>query len=186
MIGSMLRVACKQSSIFRRQHCAAGGLSRVTRYRAQRSAASYCNGHRRRYDESQGDHEHSYLTYSAFATLALLACSSPSGAQPRERDANTQMNFNATHERYSSIVVGGGTAGCTVAYLTAKWMLDNNIPGKVLLVDRGVHFFDVEAGPDPVLGTWFENWGIYGEAHPAVREDGTAYPVTVRSFICDP
>lgn len=156
-----------------------GGLSPAT-HNAQFSAALY-PVRRGRYDESQKENANNYLTYTAFAALALLFCSSPSGSQPREPkecDANTSMNFNNS-ERYSSIIVGGGTAGCTVAYLTAKWMLDNNIPGKVLLVDRGVDFFDAEGGPDPVIGTWFENWGIYGEAHPAVREDGTAYPVTV-------
>jgi hypothetical protein len=83
---------------------------------------------------------------------------------------------------FSTIVVGGGTAGCTVAYFTAKWMLDNNIPGTVLLLDRGVDFFS-KKGPDPKMSAWFENWGIYGEAHPSLREDGTAYPVTVRNSV---
>lgn len=82
-------------------------------------------------------------------------------------------------EKFSTIIVGGGTAGCTVAYLTAKWMQENNIPGNVLLLDRGVDFFDAKNGPNPSIKNWFENWGIFGEAHPAEREDGSLYPVTV-------
>lgn len=86
-------------------------------------------------------------------------------------------------EKFSTIIVGGGTAGCTVAYLTAKWMQENSIPGNVLLLDRGVDFFDAKNGPSPAIKNWFENWGTFGEAHPAEREDGTLYPVTVSEHL---
>ena len=55
--------------------------------------------------------------------------------------------------KFSSIIVGGGTSGCTTAYILAKWMDDNNIPGHVLLIDRGVSF-NTKAGPSPRLALW--------------------------------
>ena len=38
---------------------------------------------------------------------------------------------------FSTVIIGGGTAGCTVAYLLAKWMEEQNLSGTVLLVERG-------------------------------------------------
>ena len=81
-------------------------------------------------------------------------------------------------QEFSSIIVGGGTAGCIVAYFTAKWMQDNNIPGTVLLVDRGPDFTP-EEGPNVDISSWFYNWGSFGESHPSFREDGSQNPVTV-------
>ena len=43
--------------------------------------------------------------------------------------------------------------GCTAAYFISKWMLDNQIPGKVLLIDRGVDFTP-NSGPDPKIDAW--------------------------------
>ena len=55
--------------------------------------------------------------------------------------------------KFSSIIVGGGTSGCTTAYILAKWMDDNKVPGHVLLIDRGVSF-NTKAGPSPRLALW--------------------------------
>lgn len=41
------------------------------------------------------------------------------------------LSVNGINE-FNTVIVGGGTAGCTTAYLTAKWMEDANIPGKIL------------------------------------------------------
>jgi hypothetical protein len=113
-----------------------------------------------------------YGVVSLFALATTATCQADNAEDPKRLQ-------DISAERYSSIIVGGGTAGCTVAYMTAKWMQDNHIPGKVLLVDKGVHFFSPKDGPNPRMSAWFENWGIFGQAHPALREDGTAYPVTV-------
>lgn len=116
-------------------------------------------------------------TSLGFALLSLLALGCSLGTSFAEKAIDESSSIEK--EKFSTIVVGGGTAGCTVAYLTAKWMQDNHIPGSVLLVDKGVHFFDAKEGPDPLMISWFEHWGVYGDAHPALRDDGTAYPVTV-------
>ena len=59
-------------------------------------------------------------------------------------------------------------------------MQDLNIPGEVLLIDRGVEFFSAEKGPSPKIENWFKNWGIYGEAFETKYGDGDSsdYPVT--------
>lgn len=81
-------------------------------------------------------------------------------------------------DRYSCIIVGAGTAGCTAAYLVAKWLLQHNVDGKVLLIDRGVDYFSNKNGPDPRIDAWWYNWGSFGESHPSIRENGSAFPVT--------
>lgn len=124
---------------------------------------------------------HSYRDYSAIVAFSVIATTFASyNDKSSSKKSEVSVADSVLDDKYSSIIVGGGTAGCTVAYLTAKWMQENNIPGKVLLVDRGIDFFDAKGGPDPLMGGWFDNWGSYGESHPAVREDGTAHPVTVR------
>jgi hypothetical protein len=119
-----------------------------------------------------------------YGVLSIAALVSTATCQSASAEDRKKLQQDISAERYSSIIVGGGTAGCTVAYMTAKWMQDNHIPGKVLLVDKGVHFFSPKDGPNPVMSAWFENWGIFGTAHPALREDGTAYPVTVGCVSC--
>lgn len=61
--------------------------------------------------------------------------------------------------KFSSIIVGGGTSGCTTAYILAKWMDDNKIPGHVLLIDRGVSF-NTKAGPSPRLALWCKCYAV--------------------------
>ena len=77
---------------------------------------------------------------------------------------------------FSTIIVGGGTAGCTCAYLLAKWMEENEVAGNVLLIDRGVSY-SPQAGPSPRMELWYDNWCEFGECHEAVNKDGSAYPV---------
>lgn len=79
-------------------------------------------------------------------------------------------------DEFSTIIVGGGTAGCTTAYLLSKWMEDNAVPGHVLLIDRGVTF-SPEVGPSPRMEQWYGNWCEFGECHEARNQDGSAYPV---------
>jgi hypothetical protein len=129
----------------------------------------------------QEGHHSSGAIYAAYLLAASLASLSASTAEAKQ-EADPGVTGSCSTERYSLIVVGGGTAGCTVAYLSAKWMQDNDITGKVLLVDKGVDFFDAKQGPDPHISGWFDNWGSFGEAHPSLREDGSDYPVTVRRF----
>ncbi|CAM9285746.1 unnamed protein product, partial [Ectocarpus fasciculatus] len=78
---------------------------------------------------------------------------------------------------FSHVVVGGGTAGCLTAYLQAKWMQDQGIKGRVILVERG-EGYSPDWGPNPKMEGWYDNWGSFGEAHASVREDGSYYPVT--------
>lgn len=83
-------------------------------------------------------------------------------------------------KEFSVIVAGAGTAGCTTAYFIASIMEQNDIPGTVLLLDRGPGHSPQE-GPDPRMPSWFHNWGSFGESHPSFRTDGTDYPVTASS-----
>lgn len=79
-------------------------------------------------------------------------------------------------DKFAFIVVGGGTAGCITAYLLAKWLENNGRSETVLLLDRGPPFTATE-GPSPLMEAWFDNWGIFGEAHTAIRAaDGSEYP----------
>jgi hypothetical protein len=113
-----------------------------------------------------------------YGMISLIALTTAAACQSADnKDIESLQDISA--ERYSSIIVGGGTAGCTVAYMTAKWMQDNHIPGKVLLVDKGVHFLSAKEGPDPRMDGWYDNWGTFGTAHPAFRKDGTPYPIAV-------
>jgi choline dehydrogenase len=79
---------------------------------------------------------------------------------------------------FSAVIIGAGTSGCTTAYLLAKWMEDAHIPGTVLLVDRGVEH-SPQKGPDPLMNSWFDTWGSFGEAHPTVNKDGSPYALSV-------
>ena len=121
------------------------------------------------------------------AAAALAArTNSASSSDSESRDAHSttrlpppslrRLKVNGV-DRFSCIIVGGGTAGCTTAYLVSKWMKDFNVPGHVLLIDRGVGFNPKE-GPSSKMDVWYENWCAYGEAHEAVdAADGRAYPV---------
>ena len=57
-------------------------------------------------------------------------------------------------------------------------MEDNKIPGKVLLIDRGVHFSS-EKGPNNKMDKWYDNWCEFGESHESIRiSDNSEYPVS--------
>lgn len=89
-------------------------------------------------------------------------------------DAPTPLSINGV-DRFSSIIVGGGTAGCFVAYFLAKWMQELGVPGKVVLIERGDDYIPafepkaMLAGPDPSLLGWDRNWGNFGEAHETLE-----------------
>eukprot|EP00808_Paulinella_micropora_P010029 g28641.t1 len=85
-------------------------------------------------------------------------------------------------EKFAAIFVGGGAGGCTAAYLFAKWMEEANIPGTVLLVDRGGDYLSTE-GPNPGLPAWYDNWASFSEAFEVKLQDGSAYPVTPTSHV---
>lgn len=107
-------------------------------------------------------------------TLAALSvCGSGAKAQ-----SSSPSDYSVDGvDKFSAIIVGGGTAGCTTAYFLAKWMEDHRVPGTVLLIDRGVDFACPVKGPSNKIDAWFLNWGIYGEAHSTIRQDGSDYPV---------
>jgi len=79
-------------------------------------------------------------------------------------------------QQFSAIIAGAGTAGCTTAYFLSKWMEELNVPGNVLLLDRGVPYTH-EEGPDPRIRSWWHNWGSFGTAHDSFEKDGRAHPV---------
>ncbi len=142
------------------------------------------NQQKRGGDEAHSKNWRNYFEYAAFVASAVMLTTFASHNDKNPRNTvSSKVPDSALDEKYASIIVGGGTAGCTVAYLTAKWMQENNILGKVLLVDRGIDFFDAKSGPDPLMGGWYDNWGSYGESHPAERADVSAHPVTVRDLM---
>jgi hypothetical protein len=61
--------------------------------------------------------------------------------------AVTELHVDGIEE-FSAVIVGAGTSGCTTAYLLAKWLNDQRIPGTVLLIDRGMAH-SPRTGPDP-------------------------------------
>ena len=73
------------------------------------------------------------------------------------------LNVNGV-EKWTSVVVGGGSAGCVAAYFLAKQMEDHGIPGDVLLIERG----DGYETANPHMEGWFHNWGSLGQTHDAV------------------
>ena len=46
-----------------------------------------------------------------------------------------------TGSRQQIIICGAGTGGCVTAYFLAKWMEENDVPGKVLLLDCGAPYY---------------------------------------------
>lgn len=73
------------------------------------------------------------------------------------------------------LVCGGGTSGCIIAYSVAKWMDENKVPGKVVLLDSGNSFFS-ENGPNPQMSEWFNNWGNFSELHDTSAIDDQFFP----------
>ena len=99
----------------------------------------------------------------------------------KSNEDNNNVNNNDNNDnkyKFNTIIIGGGTAGCTTAYILSKWMEDNNIAGKVLLIDRGVHF-ESDKGPNTKMNSWYENWCEFGESHESIRSfDNSEYPVS--------
>lgn len=82
-------------------------------------------------------------------------------------------------DTFDHVILGGGTAGCVIAYLLAKWVDDQKINANVLLVDGGPGF--EKANPD--LLAWYDMWGEFGKVHESqYAGDGTnrtsVYPIT--------
>jgi choline dehydrogenase-like flavoprotein len=127
----------------------------------------------------QDNHYHSYSRYNPLAYLVLLAssCGVAFSDDLEKNQKKKNLAIDGKTGDFDVVIAGAGTAGCTTAYFVAKIMEDNNIPGQVLLIDRGPAFDEIE-GPDPRLSSWYTNWGSFGEAHSSHRVDGTAYPVT--------
>eukprot|EP00388_Colpodella_angusta_P026687 GDKK01006642.1.p1 GENE.GDKK01006642.1~~GDKK01006642.1.p1 ORF type:complete len:105 (+),score=12.84 GDKK01006642.1:64-378(+) len=63
--------------------------------------------------------------FLGLATVGFTVSDSKSSSDAVKREPLLE------EEKFSTIIVGGGTAGCTVAYLTAKWMQENHIPSNV-------------------------------------------------------
>lgn len=134
---------------------------------------------------SSSDYSDTSYFYSISRWVALwLGCIignfvASNGECDNSGDEYPIITFNdVDKDCYSCIIVGAGTAGCTTAYLVAKWLLQHNVEGKVLLIDRGVDYFSHKKGPDPRIDAWWYNWGSFGESHQSIRENGSAFPVT--------
>ena len=117
---------------------------------------------------------HPAVLWAAAAAAVSVTASTCAECSPEKIPSCIQVDGK---EAFSHIIVGGGTAGCLTAYLQAKWMQDRRMMGNVLLVERG-EGYTPDRGPNPKMEGWYDNWGIFGEAHAAVREDGSYYPVT--------
>lgn len=77
-------------------------------------------------------------------------------------------------DSHKVVIVGGGTSGCMIAYLTSKWMMENKIPGKVLLIDKGPGFLPT-CGPNNDMSAWYESWSRFGEIHDSINCDGSVH-----------
>jgi len=106
--------------------------------------------------------------------------------QQPEHVSTTQNSLNdISKPDYECIICGAGTAGCIVAYFLAKWMQDLNIPGRVLLLERGAPYIHPEEyaqrGPHPAINNWFENWGAFAISHETEAINDTWYPYSASS-----
>ena len=120
-----------------------------------------------------------YTSISAGVLLAFGLISSSESKASRKRVTtaadNTGVSSSVTEisgKKFATIVVGGGTGGCTAAYFLAKWLHDQNIPGDVLLIERGVDYWDPHRAGSPKIAQWYEQWGSYGSAHETKFADG--------------
>lgn len=84
---------------------------------------------------------------------------------------------------FDYVVVGGGTAGCVLAYHVASWMEEQGLPGRVLLLERGEGYEQA----NPAMEGWYENWGSLGMVHESFLEQQsgarTAYPISPSSHL---
>jgi choline dehydrogenase-like flavoprotein len=96
--------------------------------------------------------------------------------------ASTSLYYWRRNQRQhpSIIICGGGTGGCITAYYLAKWMDDNALPGKVVLLEGGKSYFSKD-GPDPSMSQWFNNWGMYSKLHDTKAINDSYYPSPVSS-----
>ena len=87
------------------------------------------------------------------------------------------------------IIVGGGNGGCITAYFLAKWKEDNNIPGKVVLLEAGDPYMEeyprsnsIEL-PKPDMWSWYDNWENFAIVHDTSSNDGSFEPPIGSSHI---
>lgn len=100
--------------------------------------------------------------------------------------SSTQKNLiDASKPDYDCIICGAGTAGCIIAYFLAKWMEDLNVPGRILLLERGAPYIHPEEyaqrGPHPSINNWFENWGAFAISHDTEAINDAWYPYSASS-----
>ena len=112
---------------------------------------------------------------ASLAVLHLAANTTSPDERCRSRAQSSKPRRMVNVRNVDTVVVGAGTAGLVTAYFLAKWMLDHNLPGKVLLLDRGVSF-SPEDGPSNKISRWYDNWCEFGEIHESIQ-DGGPYPV---------
>lgn len=133
----------------------------------------YKNSHN---SNSNSNNKHHYENVVNFVSVSILSTILFIDYSQCSNDDTNHPNVDL-NERFSTIIVGGGTAGCTTAYILAKWMDDNDIPGNVLLIDRGVEFASKQ-GPNTKMESWYDNWCEFGESHESIHgSDGSEYPV---------
>lgn len=86
---------------------------------------------------------------------------SQEGRNTDREDAHVPRVVVEGKDCFDHVILGGGTAGCVIAYLLGKWIDDQKMNSKVLLVDGGPGY-DVAS---PRMQDWYRNWGEFGKVH---------------------
>ena len=162
----------------RRQHSPCGSLLKYNTKRRYHCEGSANDSRYGSYSSTTSTTFKASVSATTLILLGLISSSESTKASHNDiADTTTTTGVSTTiHEisgkKFASIVVGGGTGGCTAAFFLAKWMHDQNIPGDVLLLERGVDYWDPKRAGSPKIAQWYEQWGSYGSAHETKFADG--------------
>lgn len=126
------------------------------------------------------------LKYKKIACLFSVASAGTISYRFYKKNIDDYENSSSTNTKYEAIICGAGTSGCIIAYYLAKWMEESNLPGKVLLLERGQPYIQPEEymvppGPHPSLSKWYENWGAFALPHDTEALNDTWFPYSASS-----